>query len=283
MPKPIVLTAEIIEQMKAEFEEKLRAVKLSDGKLTYTKNFSYKDDNSKVFVMFTPLAYVKMISLLQHCSDEVAWHGFVERKSDDLFLITDIVVYPQEVTGATVNTDQEQYQRWVMSIDDDKFNSMRMQGHSHVRMSCSPSSTDLNHQEQILAQLNGDAYYIFMIWNKNLDRNIKVYDFANNTLYDNKDVEVGVIDEGFNMDEFIADIDKLVSKKTYTSAGATEKPASKSKKRAIREGKESTPPSYGSSASRYPGNYGGRYGYPHSGSQVDYDDMIFGSLGRFDT
>lgn len=276
MPKPIMLTDEVIEQMKAEFEDHLRKAKLSDGKLTYTKNFSYKDDDAKVSVMFTPLAYVKMISLLQHCNDEVAWHGFVDRKSEDLFLITDIVVYPQEVTGATVNTDQEGYQQWIMEIDDERFNSLRMQGHSHVNMACSPSSTDLNHQEQILAQLSGDAYYIFMIWNKRLDHNIKVYDFATNTLYEDKDVEVGVVDEGFDMDSFIEDIDSLVKKKTYTAATSTktsEKGSGKSGKSGdSKKGKSST------LSGQYPGLYGGYYGGNpyYGGQQTDYDEMIFG-------
>jgi len=284
MSKPITLTDELIAKMQEEFAEHLRKTKLSDGKLTYTKSFSYDDEDAKAKLMFTALAYLKMLSLVQHVSDEVAWHGFVERKADDLFLITDIVVYPQTVTGATVNTDQERYQRWIMEVDDEKFNNLRMQGHSHVNMACSPSPTDLNHQEQILQQLTGDSYYIFIIWNKRGDHNIKIYDFANNTLYEDKDIEVGVIDEGFDLDDFLAEADENVQKKTYSygaasSANTVSKSAAKgggakgSGKGA--KGKNALPTA-GSPVSSYPG-YGG---YPY-GRNIDYDQMVFGD--RFDT
>lgn len=284
MSKPITLTDELIAKMQEEFAEHLRKTKLSDGKLTYTKSFSYDDEDAKAKLMFTAIAYLKMLSLVQHVSDEVAWHGFVERKAEDLFLITDIVVYPQTVTGATVNTDQERYQRWIMEVDDEKFNNLRMQGHSHVNMACSPSTTDLNHQEQILQQLTGDTYYIFIIWNKRGDHNIKIYDFANNTLYEDKDIEVGVIDEGFDLDDFLADVDENVQKKTYSygaansnnvsGKGAAKSGAKSSAKGA--KGKGSLPVA-GDSVSSYP-----RYtsGYPY-GRNVDYDQMVFGD--RFDT
>lgn len=286
MAKPIVLTNDLIEQIKSEFEEKLRSVKLSDGKLSYTKTFSYKGHQSKVSVMFTPLAYLKMILILGHCSDEVAWHGFVERQGKGLFLITDIEVYPQVVTGATVNTDQEEYQRWLIGLDDERANTMLMQGHSHVRFSCTPSSTDLNHQEQIISQLNGQGFYIFMIWNKKLEHNIKVYDLASNTLYENADVKVDVLGEGFSMNSFIENIDKLAVKETYSSgegrrvspggaSSETENPARKAVPRTTREESASDSFSYGNRGSyrSQPFREDDFADYP------DYDALIYG--GRF--
>lgn len=284
MSKPITLTDELIVKMQEEFAEHLRKTKLSDGKLTYTKSFSYEDEDAKAKLMFTAIAYLKMLSLVQHVSDEVAWHGFVERKAEDLFLITDIVVYPQTVTGATVNTDQERYQRWIMEVDDEKFNNLRMQGHSHVNMACSPSATDLNHQEQILQQLTGDSYYIFIIWNKRGDHNIKIYDFTNNTLYEDKDIEVGVIDEGFDLDDFLAEADENVQKKTRSyGAASSSNTASKSAAKgggAKGCGKgangKNAQPIAGTPVSSHP-DYGG---YPY-GRYIDYDQMVFGD--RFDT
>lgn len=287
MAKPIVLTNDLIEQMKSEFEAKLRSAKLADGKLTYTKTFSYKNDQSKVRVMFTPLAYLKMILILQHCSDEVAWHGFVERQSEDLFMITDIEVYPQTVTGATVNTDQEEYQRWLMDLDDDRANTMHMQGHSHVRFSCTPSSTDLHHQEQIIAQLSGQGFYIFMIWNKGLDHNIKVYDLASNTLFEDEDVEVGVLGEGFDMKSFIENIDNLVIKeKTYSYGevhqATTDSTSKVKKKKFVTKSSEPSAAQKTASSSRSQGSRGSYGGWPYNERDLpDYDALIYG--GRFDT
>lgn len=214
MPKPIVLTEEVIQEMAQDFAKKLRTAKLSDGKLTYTQNFSYEaDDGGKVFIVFKPEAYAKMLTLLYSFDSEVAWHGTVERVADDCFLISDILVYPQEVTGTTVNTDQEKYQQWLMEIDGEVFDKLHMQGHSHVNMATSPSVTDLTHQEAILSQLDDQRFYIFMIWNKRMERNIKIYDMASNTLYEDSDIAVTVQGEGCDLDRFIKDAKSAVVKK----------------------------------------------------------------------
>lgn len=219
MSKPIFLTKEYVDKMVEEFRRNVSDLKMSDGKITFTKSFDYTgEDDTKAYVLFRPVAYAKMLALLKHFDSEVAWHGTVERLDDDKFIITDIVVYPQTVTGSTVNTDQEEYQKWTMTLEDDYFNAMRMQGHSHVNMGTSPSSVDTNHQQQILAQLKGQEYYIFMIWNKKLDHTIKIYDYANNVMYEDKDVIVGVFEEGFDNDAFISEADGAVKRKTYTQA-----------------------------------------------------------------
>ena len=104
-----------------------------------------------------------------------------------------------------------------MKLDDDFFNAMRMQGHSHVSMPTSPSSVDTNHQQQILAQLKGDDYYVFMIYNKRLDHTIKIYDYANNVMYEDKDVVVSIADDDFDSASFIAESDAKVTRKSVAS------------------------------------------------------------------
>ena len=75
-------------------------------------------------------------------SGEKWQHGTVLRtensKSDsNEFIVEDIFVYPQEVTGSTVTTDQEAYSKWLYELDDDIFNNLRMQSHSHCNMGVS--------------------------------------------------------------------------------------------------------------------------------------------------
>ena len=111
----------------------------------------------KATVYFTELAYRKFQALVDGFNNEVAWHGLAYRGEDeskDEYYITDILVYPQEVTGATVTTDQKKYQDWLMSQEDNIFNNVRMQGHSHVNMGVSPSGVDENLYESILTQLD---------------------------------------------------------------------------------------------------------------------------------
>ena len=219
MAKPIKLTETLIQQMTKEFEEKLRSTRLASGKVDYTKAFTYQGDESKVRVLFDPLAYLKMLSLIDHFSSEVGWHGTVERVSNDVFVIKDILVYPQIAAASTVNTDQEEYTKWLMGLDDDTFNAMHMHGHSHVYMSTSPSSVDDTHRELILSQIGDEDFYIFIIWNKRNEYTVSVYDLKTNTLYEDKDIEVGINgNDGFDIKAFLNAADTIVVKK-QTSYG----------------------------------------------------------------
>ena len=148
---------------------------------------------------------------------EVAWHGVGERMDEKTFVISDILVYPQTVTGTTVDMDTEKYAMWLMENDeDDRFNHIIMQGHSHVKMQTSPSSVDKTHQEEILAQLTDDMYYIFMIWNKRLEHTTKIYDLQNNTMYEDNEIEYGIMDDQCDLDEFIDEANKQVVEHKYT-------------------------------------------------------------------
>lgn len=233
MSKPIKLTEDLLTRIQNEFIESVRNMKMFDGKISYTKNFKWDDtDGEKASVMFTPVAFAKMVMLLQEFSSEVAWHGVTYRSSENKnhFLVTDILVYPQVVTGSTVNTDQDEYTNWLYEQDDETFNNLKMQGHSHVNFGTTPSGVDTTHQEQILSQLDDDMFYIFMIWNKKFEHTIKIYDLANNTLYEDGDIDVLISEDGVDLNAFIKGAKDLVKTKKYTyptqgaSAAGAQKP-----------------------------------------------------------
>ena len=174
MAKPIKLTPEIIEEVKKEFDAYVKD-KISDGRISFQKTVNTVQRKATVY--FVQSAYRKFQALVKEFDKEVAWHGIAYRGKDeskDEYYITDILVYPQEVTGATVTTDQNKYQTWLMNHDDETFNNIRMQGHSHVNMGVTPSGVDENLYESILAQLDDTMFYIFMIWNKKNDKKSKV-------------------------------------------------------------------------------------------------------------
>ena len=281
MPKPIKLTQEWIQQMIQEFTAALGDLKLSDGKVQYTKSLTYdKKDGPRAAVYFETVAYAKMLTLIHSFSDEVAWHGIVERRDKDVFVIKDIIVYPQEVTGGTVTTDQGRYQTWLMELDDEVFNGLHMQGHSHVNFSTTPSAVDTKFYDSILEQLCDDDFYIFMIFNKRLERTVKIYDLANNILYEDKDVDIGILCENGDLDQFLAEAKQLVVKKataTYaTSAGANVTAFPKEAKK----NEAASPVSSQSKTRQSPGYYGGygnfgAYG-GYGGKTIDYDEEIFG-------
>ena len=220
MSKIIKVTPELQEELVKEFANAIKSAKLTDGRLEYVKDFAnLTNSKQKAVVRFTATAWVKMVMLIQEFDKEVAWHGVAYRCDGDEheYVISDILVYPQEVTGATVNTDQKKYEDWMMGHDDETYNNIRMQGHSHVRMGVSPSGVDLTHQAKIISTLDDDMFYIFMIWNKSFVHNIKIYDLAKNILFENKDVSVGMVDDGVDLDAFIKDAKEMVKIKTYTT------------------------------------------------------------------
>ena len=116
MSKIITLTDEMRNQCLSEFAEALDKMNnLDEGKLTFSKSFLKKDE--KATIVYTSKAWIKLTQILDKFDKEVGWHGLIQRNpnNDNEFIIYDIVIYPQTVTAATVNTDQEKYQMWLMS------------------------------------------------------------------------------------------------------------------------------------------------------------------------
>ena len=219
MSKIIKLTPEHIKECMTEFEKDLTSSKWADGKVNFSKTIGTISRKAKIY--FTEVAWMKMQALIREFDKEVAWHGVAFRGDDnverDEYIIKDILVYPQKVTGASVEMDTEEYAKWIEeNIEDERFFDIRMQGHSHVNMNVSPSSVDLTHQEAILDQLSDNLFYIFMIWNKKGDSNIKIYDLAKNILFETADIDIEVMDDGYGLDSFVKESKNKVKDRITT-------------------------------------------------------------------
>lgn len=208
-----------IQQSLDEFAKFLRGAKCSEGKMTYTKVFESEHKHATLY--YTPLAWFKMTAVLDQFDKEVAWHGVAERVAgeEDAYIISDIMVYPQTVTGATVEMDELEYGKWLMENDDDpRWHMLHSQFHSHVRMGTSPSAVDINHQNQILDQVKDDGFYIFGIYNKRMEYTLKIFDRRINTLFENKDITVKIYGiEGIN--DFVSTSKAVVVEKKPTYVG----------------------------------------------------------------
>ena len=153
-------------------------------------------------INFTYQAFVKQRMLLESYSTEIGWHGLV-RPIEDGYEIYDIVVYPQVVTGGTVEVDQGEYGQWYFEHPD--FDAIRYHAHSHVDFPSYPSAKDL--ESEAARHVPDDAFYIFMIWNRDMIYTARVYDHG--TLIDQDEIKLtyDVIDR-----DFLADVSKLVKK-----------------------------------------------------------------------
>ena len=217
MSKVLRMTPEIMEGMRRDFETALQSGQIVDGVFSFTKSF--KSDDRKAVLRFTPEAYAKMTALVQAFEKEVAWHCVTKRCDDpNTYLVYDILVYPQTVAAATVDMDVQKYAEWCeagLRSDDDRFFNLYGQGHSHVNMATNPSPTDLTHQRGVLKDLRPTGFYVFIIWNKRNDHSIWIYDLMENIVYEDKDITLQVGD--MDLTGFIADAKELVKIQTYPS------------------------------------------------------------------
>lgn len=254
MAKPIKMTPEIREECRiafqAELEKALAATKFADGKLSFTKSFG--NINRKARIYISEIAWMKITTLLREFGKEVAWHATAYRIPDgDEYFIKDVLVYPQTVTAATVDMDEEQYAKWLMDgvmAEDERFDHIRCQMHSHVNMGVFASGTDEQHQQEILGQLRDNDFYIFMIWNKRLDSYMRIFDMEKNILFEKEDIEWCVLDEAIGLAKFLEDAKKLVKEKTYTPTYA-----------GGHGGNHGANQGYGRSPNYTPQNYSGPY------------------------
>lgn len=222
MSRKMKIDIGFIEAAKAAFAAALEKTSKDakfDGKVKF--DFDFAKVEEKAILYFTETAWMKMQYLIAVFGSECAWHGVVERHGEDKseFVVKDILVYPQQVTGATVTTDQKEYEDWMNDLDDETFNALKFHGHSHVNMGVTPSSVDNEHQRGIVSQLNDSQFYIFGIFNKSGSRWLKIFDMKRNIAFEKDDIEVKILMDGSRCFDLMEDADKKITTKTVSYAG----------------------------------------------------------------
>lgn len=141
-------------------------------------------------IYITTEAYCKMRMLVNKYDTEVGWYGTVTKVPGlpATYVIEDIIVYPQRVTGATVEQDEDRMFEFEMSLTTEQVNMKRFHGHSHVNMGITPSSTDENFYQDILTQVTD--FFIITITNKRNEYTVRFYDIEHNILYSDIPIQV---------------------------------------------------------------------------------------------
>jgi hypothetical protein len=122
-------------------------------------------------VLVDQMAKDKIDAIINLCNEEVGFLGCVER-DDEVFYITDVYLFEQEVSSTTCELDPVSQAKLVQEImcknDSDTaiklVNSMRFWGHSHVRMGVTPSNQDDRQIEELVQDC--DDFFIMGIFNK---------------------------------------------------------------------------------------------------------------------
>ena len=165
-------------------------------------------------VFITSEAYIKMRTLVDKTSTELGWYGFVSKLPglNNVYVIEDIIVYPQKVTGATCEQDEDRMFEFEMSLTTEQVRARRFQAHSHVNMGVTPSGVDEAFYQDLLSQVRD--YYIIMVTNKRGDNHIRFYDMENNIVYTELELKV-LLDNGTDVDKWYQEeVDNNLSKPT---------------------------------------------------------------------
>lgn len=224
--KPIFLSEADIDELIDELKAKMGKTRMFDGSFEFKYVYEFKDKHPKANLIYTASAWAKMKQLVMDFSSEVGWHGIIHREDENTFIVTDILVYPQTVTGATVTTNEEEYHKFITpyreEMAEDPTTSINFHGHSHVNFAVSPSTVDISDQKQKMESMKR-GFYVFTIHNKKGESNTWIYDFDNNMMYDNNEIEQTVLTDDGELFDFIAASKKVVKTSASPIAKADKK------------------------------------------------------------
>ena len=213
--KKIRIEEKDLTQILESFKREMLSTKGLPESINYKINPSVKaKGDQRAKIIFENKAYKRMWALVHYCSNEVGWYGSVRREGN-IFTIKDVYLYPQLVSGVTVEQNDEKEPAWREALTDEQYKTRRFQGHSHVNMGTSPSVVDEAFYKGILQ--NCRDFFIFGIFNKRKESYWEIYDVENNIMYENTDIDV----EFYRADEdtwAVEQIEKYVEQKQYTQS-----------------------------------------------------------------
>lgn len=218
----IKIPEESLVELSKQMVEDMKKSKRVSGKITY--EIKAPEVEREAVIAFTPEAFAEMVSLIMVFDKEVGWYCTCKRHGDpddDIYLIDDVLVFPQKTSGVTVDSDDEKRLEWFDSLPVETLVNIKCDCHSHVNMGVTPSGTDEKDMNEVLDNLDGDSFRIFMIWNKKLDYSCKIFDMQKNVMFDTDDVFVEVI--GMAIGDFVEGAKEMVGQKTYNYTPSTTK------------------------------------------------------------
>lgn len=202
MARKLDILPEDIDGIVEEFRRAVKS-KAKGGSISFSKNLGTVDEKATVYI--TEDVYLKEAELVKCFGSEIGWYGCAQRVSDsgikgaekfppNSYFIYDILVPPQVVSDAKVDTLDSEMTEWLDSLPDDVFNNLRYHGHSHVNMPVGPSPTDKDFQNDTSRSGPKDMFYIFSIHNKSRQFNIWIYDRKTNIFFETSDITIQVVE-----------------------------------------------------------------------------------------
>jgi hypothetical protein len=131
---------------------------------------------TRIPTVFYTIEVKALIDLIvAHCPKEVGWWGTVETLASGDYLISDIYVPEQFVTGTETDILPDAMMSMALGIiqEGKDPDTLYYWGHSHVNMGVTPSGQD---EDQVETYLDDHAVFIRGIYNKSGNSKVDVYD-----------------------------------------------------------------------------------------------------------
>lgn len=167
-------------------------------------------------VFYSTVAWQKIWHTVNTCSEEVGWLGTVEKVGNN-YLIEDIWVPEQEVTGGTTEIEADAMAALALHLEENGIDSSKLRywGHSHVNMAVSPSGQDENQTAEYLEHVD---WFIRGIYNKKGDTKVDVFDMTKSLVYQKVDNNIYIPPMDTNVVTTLdATIKANVKKKVYVA------------------------------------------------------------------
>jgi hypothetical protein len=163
-------------------------------------------------VYYTREALAAIEYIVDQVDSEVGWFGLVDELDNGDYLITDIYIPQQIVSGVTVDMTPNAIAELAHQLMEEGKDpsKLRYEGHSHVNMAVNPSGTDEEMVDDFLADC---PYFIRGIYNKKNESRVDVFDKTRGLVF-NK-VDHG-LDEPELPEEFYEAIDDQLDENVKT-------------------------------------------------------------------
>lgn len=149
-------------------------------------------------------------------SVEIGWLGFVDKLDETTYYLTDVFVPFQDVSGGTCEMREEELNEQMFALimqDEDKYNSIRLWGHSHHSMGVTPSGQDDLQFTKFIGRWQDEPinpFFIRLIANNKGIAKVDLYDNLTKLRFDN----IACHSERLFDDEFYASIDAEIEANT---------------------------------------------------------------------
>lgn len=144
------------------------------------------ETNTYPTVYITYQALTKMHQYTQNCDKEIGWLGSAVKNEDGSYLIEDMYLIKQKVTGATTELEEDAIIEFMNNIRKNEgieaMSKIRVWGHSHVNMEVFASSQDNETFKEYYSDCN---FFIRIIVNKKGKMKLDIADNETGLIYEN--------------------------------------------------------------------------------------------------